>query len=461
MKRRSGESQGTHHGCRCLRMALPLLSGLLPALEVLSVLTLAPVSAQTRQPQTQASAPPATPAPALAPTSAPAATAGQVLSLRSAFDAAWERQPDAKSLPQRRAAGAASVQAAQAWTAEPAALEWSLKTGQLGSNSGNVELVVGLSAPLWLPGERARSIALATAEQKALNGRLAAAQWRIAGAVREAWWAAHLAGIDASTAQARLRNARQLIGDVARRVQAGDMSRADRHQAEASLAAAQAEAASATAAYTQALQGLRALVGLSPPEPLPSTAETEPAESPERLLAAHPLLRELAEQAEVTRRSRELAGVQTRASPEVELLATRERGAFGEPFQQSITVALKVPFASGARRQAKAALAAAAEIEAEALLANEQGRLAAEAETASARLAGARLALEAAERRAALTRETRGFYEGAFRLGQADLPTRLRIELDASEAERQAARARVELARAISSARQALGLLPN
>jgi outer membrane protein, heavy metal efflux system len=45
-------------------------------------------------------------------------------------------------------------------------------------------------------------------------------------------------------------------------------------------------------------------------------------------------------------------------------------------------------------------------------------------------------------------------------LGETDLPTRLRIEAEASDAERQAARAQVDLAAAISAWRQALGLLP-
>ncbi len=46
-------------------------------------------------------------------------------------------------------------------------------------------------------------------------------------------------------------------------------------------------------------------------------------------------------------------------------------------------------------------------------------------------------------------------------MGEADLPTRLRIELEAIEAERQATRTRIDLAAAISSLRQALGLLPD
>ena len=58
------------------------------------------------------------------------------------------------------------------------------------------------------------------------------------------------------------------------------------------------------------------------------------------------------------------------------------------------------------------------------------------------------------------TRAMRSFFEKSFRLGESDLPTRLRIELEAVEAERQSTRARIDLAAAISALRQALGLLP-
>ena len=46
------------------------------------------------------------------------------------------------------------------------------------------------------------------------------------------------------------------------------------------------------------------------------------------------------------------------------------------------------------------------------------------------------------------------------RFGETDLPTRLRIELEASDASRQAAVAKINYAVAISNLRQALGLLP-
>jgi len=65
-----------------------------------------------------------------------------------------------------------------------------------------------------------------------------------------------------------------------------------------------------------------------------------------------------------------------------------------------------------------------------------------------------------AERRATLARETRGFFEKSFRLGETDLPTRLRIEAEAVEAKRALMRARIGLAQGISQWRQSLGLLP-
>ena len=75
--------------------------------------------------------------------------------------------------------------------------------------------------------------------------------------------------------------------------------------------------------------------------------------------------------------------------------------------------------------------------------------------------AGAAAAQEQAmARNAELARATRGFVAKAFSLGEADWPTRLRVEQDAQLAERQWQRARVDAAAATSTLRQALGLLP-
>ena len=74
--------------------------------------------------------------------------------------------------------------------------------------------------------------------------------------------------------------------------------------------------------------------------------------------------------------------------------------------------------------------------------------------------AAARSVLEASSERARLALESRSFFDKSFRLGQTDLPTRLRVEQEANTALREQARARINLHHATALLRQALGLMP-
>lgn len=395
------------------------------------------------------------------PTAAAAPEASAtVMSLRQAFDAAWARQPEAMALPARRDAARAQRQAAQSWTPEPAALEVSNKTDRLNRNAGARELEVGVAVPLWLPGERNRSAALAEAEGAAIESRATAAQLRVAATVREAWWQWQRARIEADSAREQLDSTRRIAADVARRTKAGDLARADQHQADGAVAAAESALAQAEAGLAAAQQHVRALAGRAPvasdavgaSEELPTAASGE--------IDGHAALQELKDRATVAERTAALAATQSRANPELMLATTRDRGAFGESSQQTITLGVRIPFGGGPRVEARSANARAEATEAQAQLALERERLSAEREAARVRVDTTRTQLAAAERRALLARESRGFFDKSFRLGETDLPTRLRIEAEAAEAERQAARARLELAAAISAWRQALGLLP-
>ena len=398
---------------------------------------------------------------AAVPSAATAASAAGPLSLRQLFDAAWARQPEALALQARRDASRAKQQAAQSWTPEPAALELSNKTDRLNRNQGVRELEVGVAIPLWLPGERSRTAALADAETAAIESRATAAQLRIAASVREAWWQWQRARIEADTARDLLASTQRIAADVARRTKAGDLARADQHQAEGAVAGAEASLAQAEAGMAAARQHLRALTGTAPVPNEVSTITAEPDPGATLVdVEAHAALQELKDRVALAERSAALAGTQSRANPELMLATTRDRGAFGEASQQTITLGVRIPFGSGPRHDARSASARADATEAQAQLALERERVVAEREAARVRVESSRTQLAAAERRAQLARESRGFFDKSFRLGQTDLPTRLRIEAEAAEAERQAARTRIELAAAISAWRQALGLIP-
>lgn len=382
-------------------------------------------------------------------------------SLKTLFDAAWARQPEARALQARREAAQAQRRAASSWTPEPPALEASHKTDGLTRNDGARELEVGVAVPLWLPGERRGAGALADAEAAAVESRAEAARLRLAATVRDAWWNWQRAGIDVGIARAQLDSARRVASDVARRAKAGELARADQHQADSAVAAAEAALAQADAATTVALQQVKSLagtpmgvvpagIGLVVAEPVPASSEAQ----------THPALTELTDRATVAERSAALASAQSRANPELTLATTRDRSASGERYGQTVTLAVRIPFGAGPRHDAKVASARADAVEAQAQLALDRARLQSEREAAVALVEAARAQLAAAERRATLARETRGFFEKSFRLGETDLPTRLRVEAEATEAERQSARSRIELAAAISAWRQALGLLP-
>jgi cobalt-zinc-cadmium efflux system outer membrane protein len=344
-------------------------------------------------------------------------------------------------------------------------MELSTKTDRLNRNLGTREYEVGVAIPLWLPGERGRSQALADAEGRAVESRTTAAQLRIAAAVREAWWSWQRAHAELEAARGQLENVRRIAADVGKRLKAGDLARADQHQADAAVAVAEGAVAQADGALTVAQQHLRSLtampaVGLasakpSQAEPEPPTPATATAE-----MDTHAELLALKDRAAVAEGAIALAATQSRASPELTIAATRDRGAYGESYNQTFTVGVRIPFGAGPRHDARVTTARAEAVELQAQMALERARLAGEREAARARADAARAQLAAAERRAGLALESRGFFDKSFRLGETDLPTRLRIESEAADAERQAARARIELAAAISAWRQALGLLP-
>lgn len=384
--------------------------------------------------------------------------ASQTLTLRQAFDAAWARQPEARGGDLRRAAAEARRDAAGNWLVAAPSLELSAKSDRANSNEGVREYDVGVGLPLWLPGERGSARALADAERDVVDSRLLAAQLRLSAVLREAWWNAALAGVEVEVAEARLKNAELLAADVARRARAGDLSRADQHQADGAVATAQALLAEARSAQAATTQRLRALLGA--PAQVPAAVAAEPLPHAAAESSLHPVLREIADRAEAARKAKALAQTQTRANPQLTLATTRERGAYGDAYDQSITVGVRIPFGADNRQRARIVTAEAEAVEAEAQLDYEREQVLAGIDAARVRVDTAQTQLNAAERRARLARETRGFFEKSFRYGESDLPTRLRVELEAYEAERQYARSRIVAAMAVSQYRQALGLLP-
>jgi cobalt-zinc-cadmium efflux system outer membrane protein len=392
-----------------------------------------------------------------------AAASGNVVSLKDVFDTAWKRQPDAQAMQLRRDAAQAHAKAASMLSPEPPSLEFGHRSDWMTGNNGAREIELGIGIPIWLPGQRTASADLAQAEISFVERKLLSSQLRLAAFVREAWWGWLRARIDAELAIEQLANAQSLAADVAKRTQAGDLAKSDQNQAEGAVAAAQVHASQAQAASSAALAQVMALTGTTAPSDLTVNAAGEPNPGPtpsSSHLVGHPLLAELEDRITVAERTAKLISTQMRSNPELTVATSRERGAFGERYGQTVQIGIRVPLGAGPRHDARLAAAQAETIEVQSQRVLEQARIQADQQGAAARLAAASTQLDAMQRRAKLANESRGFVDKSFRLGETDLPTRLRVEAEAAEATRQAARSQIDLASAISAWRQSLGLLP-
>ena len=424
---------------------------------VASLFCLSPLKAQT----TGAQAPDSSPSDAQHLTAAPSK-----LTLSTLLEAAWASQPEAKSYTERLRAAESLRAANSAWTADAPAMLLQGKTDRPGSGAGGREVEVGVALPLWLPGQRQRAVALSDAQMLTLQGSLKAQRLQLAGLVREGWWQLQRTQTEMALAQTRVANAQQMARDVARRVKAGDLARADQHQAEGAVAQAESALAEAQGAYEASLHALRGLTGTQDllPENLAAASEGD-VSTPLPTLDApaddqHPLMAQALAQQSMASAQADLVASSRRASPELTVLTTRSKGQTGDPYQQSITVGLRVPFGAGARADARQAEALAAAQEAQAMTVQMRARLQAQAASALARLRGAQAQWQATHRQAQLAQESKNFFDKSFRLGETDLPTRLRIEQEAVQAQKALSRARIDVSAAWSAWWQAMGELP-
>lgn len=388
--------------------------------------------------------------------SLPARAAAPSAVLAEALEQAWRIHPEAGALSARQAAAEAGGRVSDSLIAGPAALSFGVLDDRLGGDRGRREWEVEVSAPLWLPGQRAaRGVeAEAALAETALHG--AALRLRLAGELRlAAWqWAAARAGRD--LAERRLAGARTLEADVQRRYQAGDLARVDANLAANERLAAAAELHQASAALAEAELDWRRLTGAAAPEAL--TPEDAAQAAPEA--DAHPELRALSGVARLAQARLTLARQTRREPPELALRLVRERADADDAYASAVGLKLNLPLSSAARVQHDEALARAELSLADAEVRRLRARIAGDVEAAGRRLEAAERRLAIASERQALIADNLALAEKAFALGESDLPALLRNRALVLEVEANLTGARIERAAAVSRLLQAKGVLP-
>ena len=376
--------------------------------------------------------------------------------LSVALDAAWRLSAGSRSLVNRQAELGARQQAAGAWLSAPPSLSLSQRTDRLNANQGLRESEASLALPLWNPGTRAATRAQVDADRAALTTEPRASQLKLAGELRELAASVALARLEQQLALRKSQEASTLLQDTQRRVKSGDSPRVDALQAEAAVRLADGQAVQSATALAQAVAHWRALTGL-PGVSLPDEPVNSVAPPP---LADHPLLTAANARARAAQARLKLAEADQRDGPELSVGVIRDRSLASDPSLTSLRVGVRIPF-GGTHRNAPRIAAARVELDtAQAELDAAERQIALDQATARDAVQAAKAAERLATERAALSTEAQTLVAKAYRLGESDLPTRLRTDNERFDAELALAKARTESQRATARLHQSSGLLP-
>jgi len=398
---------------------------------------------------------------------APAASAveGNAPGLAQAVDAAWARAAEARRAEGESVRADAQRRIARSFAADEPSLGLSRTEGDWygGARAGTgTETEIGLSVPLWMPGQRGAARAAAGADVAWAEANLAQARLDVAGRVREAAW--EIAARQATQEQVRAKVGflAKLATDVERRVTAGDLARSDALAARADQLAAEAELADAERELHDSVARWKVLTGL---ETLPDASEIENeshadvdsllarAGTPPSLVAAEKAVQRAEAELKAVRRS-------LGTPPELTLGAKDEADGPGAVGERSLVMELRIPLGLGARRSLARAQAQTGLDVAQAELAIARSRYAAELEAAKLAIVLADRQLDSESRRADLLAERVRLMEQAFAAGEIDLAELLLTTRYSAEADADRARRHAEHGLAHARLLQAIGMLP-
>ncbi|WP_295762778.1 TolC family protein [Undibacterium sp.] len=382
--------------------------------------------------------------------------------LRGASELAWKLHPEAAALDARDTQARAAQELADNWTPEPAAISVSSRNDRLNSNLGQQEYEVELATPLWLPGQRAARSAEASARIDEAKNKRAALRWEVAGNVREVWWTLATARNLHQLATRRLETASALDIDIQRRYQLGDVSRIDSNLARTEVHVAQAELIETEMTLSQSEQAFTLLTGATAPVIMSQEQLTNL--SNQRSLAdtplSHPLLARAASAVSSALARAKVAEQAQRAAPELALRMQRERAGAEQPYANSVGIRLKIPFSSGAQTRELSAAARAESLQAEAEMWQLKTKVQLNLEQLYRLERSQQRQLEIAQQSHELSIDNLKLAEKAFKLGETDLSSLLRIRSTAFGAEALLERQRLANAALTSRLNQALGVLP-
>ena len=375
--------------------------------------------------------------------------------LKQALEAAWQRSLEVSESRGRSARAQADQAVTQSWLSAAPALSLGQREGSAGAPAGSRETELELALPLWWPGQRKTEGQTAQSQSAWVQATEQAERLRLAGRLREAMGALHLAEADLYQLEQQVQDLAQLTQDVERRVSAGDLAPADALATRAEWLAAQAQSSAARQALGIQQSHWHLLTGLAPLKLQTSVVPTL-AQLPD----THPELVLASAAVDLGQRRADLATVQRSDSPELTLGLRLEHPGQGAASQSSVVVALRVPVGGQVYQQPRITAALGELDMAQTQAQRTRERLSAEVALAQSQLGLSQAQLQAEQERAQLLAERARLIDKSFRVGETALPDMLRAMAAALSAKSALARHQINHQTAMARLEQALGLLP-
>lgn len=376
--------------------------------------------------------------------------------MAQALDAAWARSVASAELAGQQQRAQAGQAVAARWFAAAPALAVAQSRGLGHAAQGAREIELGMSWPLWWPGQRERSRQTADAEARLAEAYQRLARWQLAGQLRDT--AAQLQAAELAWRQAHQQRQmlHTLAADVARRVQAGDLAPADSLAAQAEVLAAQAQETAAAHQVQTQETAWQLLTGL---DAWPAY-EALTGDIPSPLTTPHPATQEAETQLDLAQHRLALIQAQRGGPPELGVNLSQERAGPGQARENRVTLALRVPLNTGPHNQIPLASALSAQAMALANLQRIQRQTGADLARAQQAERSALAQYEAEQARAGLLRQRAQWLQKSFDAGETALPDLLRALASAFQADAAAAQQQAALAQARVRLHHTQGQLP-
>jgi len=377
------------------------------------------------------------------------------LHLSEVLEKTFIRSPMQSALQSRNALVASKQTLAHAVLPAAPAMVVSHQNDALASGRGEREWLAEVELPVWMPNQRNKRLMVADASSSSLMASRGSLKLHVAGLLRDTLWELAMSENGLALTANKLKLANQLQHDVEKRFLAGELAKTEVMLVQQETLRAEQDNLRAEAEVMHARHRYYVLTGL---REIPA-GFVEP-QSALRDYQQSPIWLEAQSKLDLAQTERELAQVESRENVQLSLNMRSIRGGFDVLFNESVGVKLRIPLGSEVRA---APIKAAAEQNVGNAL-SEQATLQYTLETAmheaEHNLEVSRAELGLATKQHEIAAESARLADKAFKLGETDLVSLLRVQARAFESERIFTNQKIKVQWDIARYNQTVGVLP-